>query len=82
MKSQRMTIEKVPTGYWTVRRGSVQLSGGLTRHAAEAERDLFERLQDRSSRRRRPNRARASLRPLADLIDRPTPRAPDWSALR
>jgi hypothetical protein len=53
MKTQRLAIRETHTGYWVVQRGSVQLASGLTRHAAEAERDLLERLHGRTSRRRR-----------------------------
>ena len=48
---QRLTIKQTATGYWTVQRGDVQLRGAMTRRAAEAERDLLERLRRRSLRR-------------------------------
>jgi hypothetical protein len=48
-----LTIRETATGYWLVQRGSVQVASGPTRRAAEAERDLLERLRDRTSRRRR-----------------------------
>jgi hypothetical protein len=48
-----LTIRETATGYWLVQRGSVQVAGAPTRHGAEAERDLLERLRDRAPRRRR-----------------------------
>jgi hypothetical protein len=47
-----LTVRQTHTGYWLVQRGGVQLAGAPTRHAAEAERELLERLRDRASRRR------------------------------
>jgi hypothetical protein len=62
MERERLRIRRTPTGYWVVQRGSVQLAGGLTRAAAEAERELLERLRARGRRRAgdlsRLNRAR------------------------
>jgi hypothetical protein len=46
-----LNIKQTATGYWVVERGAVQLSGATTRKAAEAERDLLNRLRDRSVRR-------------------------------
>jgi len=51
MQGERLTIKQTATGYWVVQRGSVQLAGGVTRAAAEAERELLERLRDRGRRR-------------------------------
>jgi hypothetical protein len=59
MQSEPLTIKQTPTGYWVVQRGAVQLAGAPTRRAAEAERDLLDRLRSRSL--RRPARARASV---------------------
>jgi hypothetical protein len=59
VQSEPLTIEQTPTGYWIVQRGSVQLAGAPTRRAAEAERDLLDRLRSRSM--RRPTRARAAV---------------------
>jgi len=53
VQRDRLTIRRTATGYWVVQRGAVQLAGALTREAAEAERDLLERLRDRSRRRSR-----------------------------
>jgi hypothetical protein len=59
VQSEPLTIEQTHTGYWVVQRGAVQLAGGPTRQAAEAERDLLNRLRSRSL--RRPTGARASV---------------------
>jgi hypothetical protein len=60
---EQLTIEQTATGYWTVRRGSVDLAGAMTRKGAEAERELRRRLRNRAprrSRRRRPEMARTT----------------------
>jgi hypothetical protein len=55
--ARALTIRReTHTGYWRVQRGSVPLSGGPSREAAEAERELLERLHDRVPRRRRERR--------------------------
>ncbi|HWX74508.1 MAG TPA: hypothetical protein VNZ05_04325, partial [Solirubrobacteraceae bacterium] len=51
MQAQRLKIKQTATGYWVVERGAVQVAGATTRKAAEAERDLLNRLRDRSMRR-------------------------------
>jgi hypothetical protein len=51
VERDRLTVRRTATGYWVVQRGAVHLSGALTREAAEAERDLLERLRNRSRRR-------------------------------
>jgi hypothetical protein len=51
MEPERLTIKKTPTGYWTVQRGAVHLTGSMTRKGAEAERELLKRLGRRSIRR-------------------------------
>jgi hypothetical protein len=51
VQTERLTIKQTATGYWVVEQGSVQLAGAMTRAAAEAERDLRNRLRDRSLRR-------------------------------
>jgi len=53
VQRDRLTIRRTATGYWVVQRGGVQLAGCLTREAAEAERELLERLHNRSRRRSR-----------------------------
>ena len=51
MQKQRLKVRQTATGYWVVQRGSVQLAGAVTRHGAEAERALLERLRARDSMR-------------------------------
>lgn len=48
---QRLSIKQTRTGYWSVQRGSVQLSGAMTRKGAEAERELLSRLSHAQVRR-------------------------------
>lgn len=48
---ERLTVKQTATGYWVVQRGGVHLAGAVTRKGAEAERDLLERLRERSRRR-------------------------------
>jgi hypothetical protein len=58
MERERLTIKQTATGYWVVQRGSVQLAGAVTRRAAEAERELAERLRNRGRWRGRDLRRR------------------------
>ena len=51
MQPQKLTIRQTATGYWTVQRGAVHLSGAMTRKGAEAERELLKRLSQRNVRR-------------------------------
>jgi len=53
---EQLTIKQTATGYWTVRRGSVDLAGAMTRQGAEAERELRRRLRSRAVRRARRRR--------------------------
>jgi hypothetical protein len=62
MQKERLTIRRTATAYWVVQRGSVQLAGAVTRAGAEAERDLLERLSNRSRRRSGDFRARQRKR--------------------
>jgi hypothetical protein len=48
---QQLSITQTRTGYWSVQRGPVQLSGAMTRKGAEAERDLLHRLAHAQVRR-------------------------------
>ena len=61
MQREPLTIKQTATGYWVVQRGAVQLTGAITREAAEAERELLERLRDRNRRRRDAPRERMRL---------------------
>ena len=61
---QRLSIKQTRTGYWSVQRDSVHLSGAMTRKGAEAERELLSRLshaQVRRSARSAGIRTRAAL---------------------
>jgi hypothetical protein len=51
MQSPQLTIKQTPTGYWTVKRGSVELASAMTRSAAERERELLRRLNASTKRR-------------------------------
>jgi hypothetical protein len=57
---EQLTIEQTATGYWTVRRGGVDLVGAMTRKGAEAERELRTRLRNRAPRRARRRRSTAT----------------------
>lgn len=63
MQSEPLTVKQTPTGYWVVQHGAVHLAGAPTRHAAEAERDLLNRLRSRSLRRPTTARSSAAERP-------------------
>ncbi len=57
-RDEQLTIKQTRTGYWSVQRGTVHVSGAMTRKGAEAERDLLKRLSARRVRRTaRPSRA-------------------------
>ena len=58
MQKERLTIRQTATGYWVVQRGSVHLTGAVTRKGAEAERELLERLHARGRLRGRGFRPR------------------------
>ena len=45
----QLTVKQTPTGYWVVHSGSEQISGAVTRQAAEAERELMRRLRRRTA---------------------------------
>ena len=65
---QQLSIKQTRTGYWSVQRGSVSISGAMTRKGAEAECELLSRLtnsQMRRSARGAGIRARAASRPGA-----------------
>ena len=50
-EAESLFIEQTRTGYWSVQRGSVHLSGAMTRKGAEAERELLRRLSAARQRR-------------------------------
>lgn len=47
----QLTIRQTPTGYWSVQRGATHITGAMTRHGAEAERELLRRISSRRERR-------------------------------
>jgi hypothetical protein len=49
MHDDRLTVQRTATGYWEVKSGSEQISGAVTRQAAEAERELMRRLRLRTA---------------------------------
>jgi hypothetical protein len=57
----QLTVKQTATGYWVVQSGSEQISGAVTRQAAEAERELMRRLRRRTAdmRSASPRRKRA-----------------------
>ena len=63
MHGEQLKIKQTATGYWVVERGAMQVAGGMTRSAAEAERDLLDRLRVRSVRRLRSPRSAAATGP-------------------
>jgi ribosomal protein L37AE/L43A len=58
---EQLTVKRTATGYWVVQSGAEQLSGAVTRQAAEAERELMRRLRRRTAdmRAKSPRRPRA-----------------------
>jgi hypothetical protein len=61
---KQLTVKQTATGYWVVESGSEQISGAVTRQAAEAERELMRRLRRRTADMRSvsPRRPRAVVR--------------------
>jgi ribosomal protein L37AE/L43A len=47
--AEQLTVKRTATGYWAVQSGSEQISGAVTRQAAEAERELMRRLRRRTA---------------------------------
>ncbi|HUA73818.1 MAG TPA: hypothetical protein VL988_03590 [Solirubrobacteraceae bacterium] len=62
---QQLTVKQKARTYWVVERGRDEIAGGLTRQAAEAERELVRRLRRRTAQMRSvaPRRPRASSVP-------------------
>ncbi len=56
----RLTVTQKTPNHWVVQRGREEIAGGLTRQAAEAERELVQRLRRRTEQVRStmPRRAR------------------------
>jgi hypothetical protein len=59
--SEKLTVEQTASNYWSVRSGDAEISGAVTRQAAEAERELVRRLRRRTAQMRTaaPRRPRA-----------------------
>ncbi len=47
--NEQLTVKRTARNYWIVQSGSDALAGGVTRHAAEAERELVRRLRRRTA---------------------------------
>ncbi len=64
-ESEQLSVKRTATNYWVVQSGGAELSGGVTRHAAEAERELVQRLRRRTAQMRAtaPRRPRVTERP-------------------
>ena len=60
-----LKVTQTSRNYWVVQSGDGHLSGGVTRQAAEAERDLVSRLRSRTAQLRSsaPRRPPVSARP-------------------
>lgn len=46
---QQLTVKRATTNYWVVESGAEEISGAVTRQAAEAERELMRRLRRRTA---------------------------------
>ena len=59
---EQLTVKQTATNYWVVQSGSDEISGAVTRQAAEAERVLLRRLRQRTAQMRSsaPHRPRLS----------------------
>ncbi|HTZ88122.1 MAG TPA: hypothetical protein VMB05_15760 [Solirubrobacteraceae bacterium] len=62
---ERLTVKQKARTYWVVERDRNEIAGGLTRQAAEAERELVQRLRRRTAQMRSsaPRRPPASSLP-------------------
>jgi hypothetical protein len=62
---EQLTVKQSSRNYWVVQSGSAELSGGVTRQAAESERELVRRLRQRTAQMRAasPRRPRVVERP-------------------
>jgi hypothetical protein len=49
---EQLTVKQKTLNYWVVERGRDEIAGGLTRQAAEAERELVRRLRRRTAQMR------------------------------
>ena len=64
-ESEQLTVKQATSNYWVVQSGAAELSGGITRQAAESERELVRRLRRRTAQMRSatPRRPRVVERP-------------------
>jgi len=60
--NEQLTVKQKTPNHWVVERGRNEIAGGLTRQAAEAERELVRRLRRRTAQMRStaPRRPRSS----------------------
>ena len=49
MQANELTVKRTARNYWVVQSGSDAVAGGVTRQAAEAERELMRRLRRRTA---------------------------------
>jgi hypothetical protein len=49
MPLEKLSVRQTPTGYWVITSGEIELSGAITRAAAEAECDVLRRIRERAS---------------------------------
>ena len=49
MQANELTVKRTAQNYWVVQSGSNAVAGGVTRQAAEAERELMRRLRRRTA---------------------------------
>jgi hypothetical protein len=47
--NEQLTVKRTARNYWVVQSGSDDVAGGVTRQAAEAERELMRRLRRRTA---------------------------------
>jgi hypothetical protein len=47
--NEQLTVKRTAHNYWVVQSGSDAVAGGITRQAAEAERELMRRLRRRTA---------------------------------
>jgi ribosomal protein L37AE/L43A len=47
--NEQLTVKRTAHNYWVVQSGSDTVAGGVTRQAAEAERELMRRLRRRTA---------------------------------
>jgi hypothetical protein len=48
MALQELSVKETHTGYWVIQSGDVELSGAITRAAAEAECEVLRRIRTRA----------------------------------